>query len=48
MKIGQAVYQAGAAEAAAGAAPGATAGGPGPDNVVDADFEDVEDKKKSA
>jgi molecular chaperone DnaK len=47
MKIGQAVYQAGAAETAAGAAPGAGAG-PGAENVVDADFEDVEDKKKSA
>ena len=45
MKIGQAVYQASAAEAAAGT-PGNT--GPGADNVVDADFEDVEDKKKSA
>ena len=44
MKIGQAVYQAGAAEQAA--SPGAAAAG-GPD-VVDADFEDVEDKKKSA
>ena len=44
MKIGQAVYQAGAAEQAA---PGAAAPG-GPDNVVDADFEDVEDKKRSA
>ena len=47
MKIGQAVYQAGAAETAAGTAPGAAAG-PGAENVVDADFEDVEDKKKSA
>ena len=48
MKIGQAVY------AQASASPGGAAGGPGapeaggPDNVVDADFEDVEDKKKSA
>jgi molecular chaperone DnaK len=44
MKIGQAVYQAGAAEQAA---PGAAAA-PGAENVVDADFEDVDDKKKSA
>ncbi len=44
MKIGQAVYQASAAEQA-GAPAGAAAG---TENVVDADFEDVEDKKKSA
>ena len=44
MKIGQAVYQAGASEQAS---PGAAAAG-GPENVVDADFEDGEDKKRSA
>ena len=47
MKIGQAVY----AQQAASPAGGGAAAGPeasGPDNVVDADFEDVEDKKKSA
>ena len=44
MKIGQAVYQASAAEQASAPA-GAAAG---TEHVVDADFEDVEDKKKSA
>ena len=47
MKIGQAVYQAGAGEAGA-AGTAEAAAGPADDNVVDADFEDVEDKKKSA
>ena len=47
MKIGQAVYQAGAGDAAAGAA-GAGPTGAADDNVVDADFEDVEEKKRSA
>ena len=48
MKIGQAVYaQASASPGGAAAGPGAPEAG-GPDNVVDADFEDVEDKKKSA
>ncbi|MBB2166364.1 molecular chaperone DnaK [Gluconacetobacter sp. 1b LMG 1731] len=44
MKIGEAVYKAGQAEGAPGAgAAGAT--GPNGEKVVDADFEDVEDKK---
>ncbi len=49
MKIGQAVYQAQAgAEAAAGQAPGAGPGtAPNGERVVDADFEDVEDKKSA-
>jgi molecular chaperone DnaK len=42
MKVGEAVYKAGGAEA-----PGAEAGAqPGDDKVVDADFEDVDDKNK--
>jgi len=41
MKIGEAVYKAGQAE---GAAPGAEAG-PNGEKVVDADFEDVDEKK---
>ncbi|WP_298282354.1 molecular chaperone DnaK [Acidocella sp.] len=42
MKVGEAVYKAGGAEA-----PGADAGPqPGDDKVVDADFEDVDDKNK--
>ena len=41
MKIGQAMYQAGQSE-------GAPAAAPAEDGVVDADFEDVEDKKRSA
>jgi molecular chaperone DnaK len=53
MRIGEAMYkaQAEAAQAAgaAGAAPGAEAPGSKPgDKVVDAEFEDVDDKKKSA
>ncbi|MFW7268528.1 molecular chaperone DnaK [Gluconacetobacter sp. Hr-1-5] len=46
MKIGEAVYKAGQAEGAPGAAgAGAGATGPNGEKVVDADFEDVEDKK---
>ncbi len=44
MKVGEALYK---AEAQAGAAPGAEAG-PAGEKVVDADFEDVDDKNKSA
>ncbi|ACI51733.1 chaperone protein DnaK [Gluconacetobacter diazotrophicus PA1 5] len=48
MKIGEAVYKAGQAEGAAGAgAPGAGATGPNGEKVVDADFEDVDDKKSA-
>jgi molecular chaperone DnaK len=51
MKIGEAVYKAQQAEAAAAASPGAEAGakpGAGPDgHVVDAEFEEVDPKKKS-
>ncbi|MDD3445306.1 MAG: molecular chaperone DnaK [Zavarzinia sp.] len=51
MKVGEAIYKAEAA--AAGAAGGADAGAapgaqPGADDVVDADFEEVDDKKKSS
>ena len=55
MRIGEAMYKAQAAAAAAGAAPGAgeapTGGastGPGGEHVVDAEFEEIDDKKKSA
>src|SRR5271163_1242082 len=53
MKLGEAMYKAQAAAGAPGADPGAAAGGPGtagkPDEkVVDAEFEEVDDKKKSA
>ncbi|MEL7048141.1 MAG: Hsp70 family protein, partial [Pseudomonadota bacterium] len=51
MKIGEAVYQSGEADAAADAARDAAADagdGPADDNVVDADFEEVKDDKKSA
>ncbi len=58
MKLGEAMYKAGAeaagaagadpfAGAAGGAAPGA-GGAAGGERVVDADFEDIDDKKKSA
>ena len=46
MKIGEAMYK---AEAQAGAAqPGAESAGPNGEKVVDADFEDVDDKNKPA
>ena len=51
MKIGEAMYKAEAANTAADAgAQGAGAGSTGPngEKVVDADFEDIDDKKKSA
>ncbi len=51
MKIGEAIYAQQGGGAGAGAAPGGepNAGGPGAENVVDADFEEVkDDKKKSA
>ncbi len=63
MKIGEAMYKAGAVDAAGaagagepphgassgpGAAPGGQGGGHGSERVVDADFEDIDDKKKSA
>ena len=50
MKVGEAVYKAGQAEGApgaAGAAPGAGAA-PNGEKVMDADFEDVDDSKKSS
>ena len=53
MKIGEAMYKAEAANTAAGAAGGGAQGGgastgPNGEKVVDADFEDIDDKKKSA
>jgi molecular chaperone DnaK len=52
MKIGEAMYKAEAAQAGAGAGPGAggpQAGGAAPDEkVVDAEFEEVDDKKKKS
>ncbi|MBV1837127.1 molecular chaperone DnaK [Acetobacter estunensis] len=46
MKVGEAVYKAG--QGAEGAAEGAAAGGAKPDEkVVDADFEEIDDNKKS-
>jgi molecular chaperone DnaK len=51
MKIGEAMYKADAASNAAGAsgaAPGGSSTGPNGEKVVDADFEDIDDKKKSA
>ena len=53
MKLGEAMYKAGASEPAAGAEPSGAAGGSqagaaGGERVVDADFEDIDDKKKSA
>jgi molecular chaperone DnaK len=52
MKIGEAMYKAEAAQAQAAGAPGGDAGphagGPKDDKVVDAEFEEVDEKKKSA
>jgi molecular chaperone DnaK len=53
MKIGETMYKAQQASETAGAAgeppkPGASKGAPKDDNVVDAEFEEVDDKKKSA
>ena len=54
MKLGEAMYKAGAGETPAGMGePSGAAGGPqsgaaGGERVVDADFEDIDDKKKSA
>jgi molecular chaperone DnaK len=51
MRIGEAMYK---AQAAAGAAPageaptGGASTGPGGERVVDAEFEEIDDKKKSA
>ncbi len=49
MKMGEAMYKATAEDVGGqpGAGPGAAPGaGPGPENVVDAEFEEVDDKKK--
>ena len=46
MKVGEAMYK--AEEANAGPQPGAESTGPNGEKVVDADFEDVDDKNKSA
>ncbi|MBU6450107.1 MAG: molecular chaperone DnaK [Rhodospirillales bacterium] len=45
MKVGEAMYK---AQAEAGPQPGAESAGPNGEKVVDADFEDVDDKNKSA
>ncbi len=50
MRVGEAMYKA-QADAAGAAAPGAAPGGGsagGSDHVVDAEFEEVDDRKKSA
>jgi len=48
MKLGEAMYKASQAEGAQGAAPGGGQEAPKDDNVVDADFEEVDDDKKGA
>ena len=48
MKIGEAVYKASSAEAGPDAAAHAAGTGPSGEKVVDADFEEVDDKRKSA
>ena len=47
MKLGEAMYKAQAAQASEGAAPGAD-GAKKDDNVVDAEFSEVDDQKKGA
>lgn len=48
MKLGEAMYQQGQAGEGAAAEDGPSNGGADKDDVVDADFEEVDDKKKSA
>ncbi|HET9147352.1 MAG TPA: Hsp70 family protein, partial [Acetobacteraceae bacterium] len=48
MKVGEAMYKASQPEAGVQAGAGQTETGPNGEKVVDAEFEDVEDKKKSA
>jgi molecular chaperone DnaK len=48
MKVGEAMYKAQAASAQAQAAPEAPQAGPNGEKIVDAEFEEVDDKKKSA
>jgi molecular chaperone DnaK len=48
MKIGEAMYKAQAASAQTQAAPEAPQAGPNGEKIVDAEFEEVDDKKKSA
>jgi molecular chaperone DnaK len=48
MKIGEAMYKAQAASAQGPAAPDAPQAGPNGEKIVDAEFEEVDDKKKSA
>ncbi|PWR22524.1 molecular chaperone DnaK [Zavarzinia aquatilis] len=49
MKVGEAIYKAEAEKAQGAAGAGASAGAaPGGEDVVDADFEEVDDKKKSS
>jgi molecular chaperone DnaK len=48
MKLGEAMYKAQAASAQGPAAPDAPQAGPNGEKIVDAEFEEVDDKKKSA
>jgi molecular chaperone DnaK len=48
MKLGEAMYKAQASSAQAQAAPEAPQAGPNGEKIVDAEFEEVDDKKKSA
>jgi molecular chaperone DnaK len=48
MKLGEAMYKAQAASAQGQAAPDAPQAGPNGEKIVDAEFEEVDDKKKSA
>ncbi len=45
MKLGEAIYKAQAAQESAAPGEDGAAAGPGPDDVVDADFEDLDNKK---
>ena len=48
MKLGEAMYRAQAEQAQPQAAPDAPQAGPNGEKIVDAEFEEVDDKKKSA
>jgi molecular chaperone DnaK len=48
MKVGEAMYKAQSAEGGGPQAPGGGGAGPGDDKVVDAEFEEVDDKRKKS
>ena len=47
MKLGEAIYKASQSDDDGGPAAADEAGGPGSDDIVDADFEDLDDNKRA-